>query len=151
MTVIDYTATFGKLDSMYRIFEHNGLMVKSPSMIYETIKYVMQQMYQDRENMLNVMLNTKNQIIGIEIIAIGTLNACICHPREVFYPAVANKAASIIIAHNHPSGDPTPSAEDITVAQRIMDGGKLLGINLLDSIVVGADSYVSLMDDGLIR
>ncbi len=151
MTIIDYTATFGNLDSMYRFNEHNGEKVKSPSMIYETIKSVMQQMDPDREHLLNVMLNTKNQIIGIEIIAIGTLNACICHPREVFFPAVANKAASIIIAHNHPSGDPTPSAEDITVAQKIKDGGKLLGIDLLDSIVIGVDSYVSLMDDGLIR
>ncbi len=96
------------------------------------------------------MLNTKNQIIGIEIIAIGTLNACICHPREIFYPAVANKAASIIIAHNHPSGDPTPSQEDVAVAKKIKDGGLLLGIDLLDSIVIGNDAYYSMKDEGMI-
>ena len=150
MSIIDYTAEFGNLDSMYRFNEHNGEKVKSPEMIYETIKSVMQQMDTDREHLLNVMLNTKNQIIGIEIIAIGTLNACICHPREIFYPAVANKAASIIIAHNHPSGDPTPSQEDVVVAKKIKDGGQLLGIDLLDSIVIGKDTYCSMKDEGMI-
>ena len=150
MAVIDYTAEFGNLDSMYRFNEHNGEKVKSPMMIYETIKSVMQQMDPDREHLLNVMLNTKNQILGIEIIAIGTLNACICHPREIFYPAVANKAASIIIAHNHPSGDPTPSKEDIAVAKKIVEGGALLGIDVLDSIVIGDDTYCSMKDKGII-
>ena len=150
MESIDYSKPFGQLHSMYRFNEHNGEKIKSPAKVYDTIKAIMQQMDTSREHLLNVMLNTKNQIIGIEIIAIGTLNACICHPREIFYPAVANKAASIIIAHNHPSGDPTPSQEDISVAKKIVEGGKLLGIDVLDSIIIGSDTYCSMKDDGLL-
>jgi len=143
---INYEEPFGDLDSMYRFNEHNGTKVTSPDAIYAAITDLMQHMDSDREHLMNVMLNTKNQIIGIEIVSIGTLNACMCHPREIFYPAIANKAASIILVHNHPSGDPEPSLEDVAVAKKIVKAGKLLGIDVLDSIVVGDHTYVSIKE-----
>ena len=84
-----------------------------------------------------VTLDTKNQITGIVEVTRGTLDASLVHPREVFAPAIAATASSIILAHNHPSGDPTPSREDISVTQRLTECGTLLGIDVLDHIIVG--------------
>lgn len=103
----------------------------------------------DREYLVVLTLNTKNVITSISTVSMGSLNSSIVHPREVFKTAVLGNAASIILSHNHPSGDPTPSREDINITQRVKEGGKILGIELLDHIIIG-DTYVSLKEKGII-
>ncbi|MGL4874997.1 MAG: RadC family protein [Clostridium sp.] len=97
-----------------------------------------------------VVLNTKNQITRVKDVFKGSLNSAIVHPREIFNEALKASAASIIICHNHPSGDPTPSKEDIMITKRISSCGELLGINLTDHIIVGDNKYVSLREKGII-
>lgn len=104
----------------------------------------------DRETLVLVTLDTKNHPTSISTVSIGSLNSSIVHPREVFKPAILSNSASIIIGHNHPSGDPTPSNEDINITNRIKEGGKILGIELLDHIVIGFDNYVSFKEEGLV-
>lgn len=103
----------------------------------------------DRETLVLVTLDTKNNPTSISTVSIGSLNSSIVHPREVFKPAILSNSASIIIGHNHPSGDPTPSNEDIKITNRIKECGKILGIELLDHIIIG-DSYLSFKEEGLI-
>ncbi|MEP6754478.1 MAG: JAB domain-containing protein [Chthonomonadales bacterium] len=98
----------------------------------------------DREVMAVMMLTTKNEVIAIHIVSIGTLDYAMAQPREVFKSAVLLGAASIVIAHNHPSGDATPSDADKVITARLVQAGCLLGIEVLDHIIVGADSFVSL-------
>ncbi len=93
-----------------------------------------------------VTLDTKNQVIDTHQITIGTLNASLVHPREVFRPAIKDAAASILLVHNHPSGDPSPSQEDIQVTKRIRQAGETLGIEVLDHIVLGRQTGVSLKE-----
>lgn len=98
-----------------------------------------------------VTLDTKNQIIDSHQITIGTLDASLVHPREVFRRAIKDAASSILLVHNHPSGDPTPSRQDISVTRRLLDAGKLIGIEILDHIVLGAFNSTSIRehDSGL--
>ena len=102
------------------------------------------------ENFAVVLLNGKHRVIGIAIVSVGTPTVALVHPREVFGPAVRMGAVSVIVAHNHPSGDPEPSREDHDVTQRLKQAGELLGIQLLDHIVIGLDSHVSLRARGLV-
>ena len=95
----------------------------------------------DRETFVAFYLDTKLKVIAREIISVGTLNSSQAHPREVFKGALINNANCIILAHNHPSGDPTPSRDDIHVTKRLKEAGKIIGIKILDHIVVGKDSY----------
>ena len=104
----------------------------------------------DREHFIVLLLNTKNRLIGINTVSVGSLDLCIAHPREVFKPAILANAAGIIIAHNHPSGDTTPSRDDVELSKRIKDAGEILGIPLLDSIIVGDGPFYSLKENGLI-
>lgn len=91
-------------------------------------------------------LDTKNRIVDSHRITVGTLDASLIHPREVFRPAIKDAASSIILAHNHPSGDPTPSREDIAVTKRLTDVGKTIGIDVLDHIVLGKEKCVSIRE-----
>lgn len=93
-----------------------------------------------------LILNTKNKIVAVHEISRGTLNSSSVHPREVFKPAVLHNAAAIICFHNHPSGDPEPSRDDIEVTKRLVEAGKIMGIEVLDHIIVGEDRYVSLKE-----
>lgn len=93
-------------------------------------------------------LNTKNQVLHKHTVFIGSLNSSIVHPREIFKEAFKRSAASFICVHNHPSGDPTPSREDIEVTQRLFECGKLIGIQLLDHLVIGDQKFVSLKEKG---
>ena len=97
-----------------------------------------------REEFHVVCLDTKNQVIDTHQISVGTLDASLVHPREVFRPAIKDSAASVILVHNHPSGDPTPSREDIQVTDRLTESGKLLGIDVLDHIVLGRENAISI-------
>ncbi|MBN2109609.1 MAG: DNA repair protein RadC [Methanosarcinaceae archaeon] len=120
--------------------------IRSPADVYSLLYPKMRE--QKRERLVALLLDTKNQVLREEIISIGTLNANIVHPREVFKAALMESCASVIISHNHPSGDPTPSREDIAVTEKLVEGGKLLGIDLLDHVVIGDGRYVSLKDEG---
>lgn len=100
------------------------------------------------EHFVCLFLNTKNHVVGRETLSVGSLNASIVHPREVFRAAVRRSSASILCAHNHPSGDPTPSAEDLKLTRRLAEAGALLGIELLDHLVIGDNRFVSLKELG---
>lgn len=104
----------------------------------------------DREHFVILMLNTKNAVTGFHTVSIGTLDASLVHPREVFKPAILANAASVIAAHNHPSGDPEPSLQDRTLTQRLVTSGELLGIPMLDHIIIGAPGlFRSLKQSGV--
>lgn len=102
----------------------------------------------DREHFRAILLNTKNRILGVRTISIGSLNASIVHAREVFKAAVAESAQAIVLVHNHPSGLPEPSSEDIVVTERLAEAGRILGIEILDHIVLGSQGFVSLKEMG---
>jgi DNA repair protein RadC len=102
----------------------------------------------DREHFIVILLNTKARIIGVNTVSIGSLNASIVHPREVFKPAVILGAASVILVHNHPSGDPSPSQEDLEVTKRLADAGRILGITVLDHLIIGDNCYFSFKERG---
>jgi len=122
--------------------------ITSPKDIAE---YLMEEMrYLKKEYLKLIMLNTKNIIISIKDISIGNLNSSIVHPREVFYEAIRKCSASVVICHNHPSGDPTPSKEDVSITTRLKECGKLLGIEVLDHIIIGNGTYVSLKEKGML-
>jgi DNA repair protein RadC len=104
----------------------------------------------DREHFKAALLNTKNQILKIVTVSIGSLNASIVHPREILKPAIATSAASIVLVHNHPTGDPKPSKEDIEFTKRFAKCGELIGIGLLDHVIIGAGRYTSLKERGYI-
>lgn len=97
-----------------------------------------------------IVLNTKNKVIKVRDIFRGTLDSSIVHPREIYSEALKCGGASIIICHNHPSGDPSPSREDINITLRIKECGRILGINLLDHIILGNKKYISLKEKGII-
>ena len=94
-----------------------------------------------KEHFVVLYLNARNQLIHKETISVGTLNASLVHPREVFYPAIEYLAASIIVAHNHPSGNVEASEDDITLTQRLSDAGKLLGVELVDHVIITDSSF----------
>lgn len=101
-----------------------------------------------REHFRVLLLDTKNKVLGMEEISIGSLNTSLVHPREVFRPAIRKACASVILIHNHPSGDPTPSSEDIAVTRRLYEAGRLLGIEVLDHVVIGDGRFVSFREKG---
>lgn len=101
-----------------------------------------------REEVWALLLDTKNRVIGKHVISIGHLSGAPVHPRELFHEAVRRSAASVIVVHNHPSGDPTPSPDDIALTKRLREAGLLIGIELLDHVVLGHNRYVSLRDSG---
>lgn len=105
--------------------------------------------YLKKEHMKLLLLNIKCNLISVEEISVGSLNASIVHPREIFNPAIRKSSASIIMVHNHPSGDPTPSSEDKAITSRIFEAGKLIGIELVDHIIIGDGRYVSMKERGL--
>jgi DNA repair protein RadC len=100
----------------------------------------------DRESFHVVVLDGKNRVLGFNLVSIGSLTAALVHPREVFKPAVLANAAALILVHNHPSGNPEPSAEDRAITQRLRQAGELLGIRVLDHVIIGDDDFVSLAE-----
>ena len=105
---------------------------------------------QRKEHFVCLYLNARNQVIHKEVVSIGSLCASIVHPREVFRAAVQHSAASVIMAHNHPSGDVSPSKDDIDLTRRLVDAGRIMGIDVLDHIVIAADDFVSFKERGLL-
>ena len=103
----------------------------------------------DRENFVVVLLNTKNEVIGTPLVSVGTFSASLVHPREVFKPAIRASAASVVLAHNHPSGKAEPSWEDREVTRRLGESAGILGIEVLDHVIVG-DGYYSMKEHGML-
>lgn len=126
----------------------NDFKVSSPKDISTLLINEMNNLNQ--EVLKLILLNTKNIVIGVRDVFKGSLNSSIVHPREIFREAVQRGSANIIICHNHPSGDPTPSKEDINITLRIKQCGDLMGINLLDHVIIGNNNYISLKEKGII-
>ena len=122
--------------------------VNSPTDAVSLVKDMMES--SDKEKLIVCSLNTKNEPTAIEVVSIGTLNSSLVHPREVFKSSILNNANSIIVFHNHPSGDITPSSEDINITNRLKESGKILGIEVIDHIIVGQDNYCSLKEKGML-
>ncbi|MBU0708684.1 DNA repair protein RadC [Patescibacteria group bacterium] len=99
-----------------------------------------------KEHFLLLSLDTRNRLISIDSISVGILNTSLAHPREVFYSAISRSAASIILVHNHPSGDPTPSKDDLEITDRLTKAGKIIDIQIIDHIIICANNYFSLKD-----
>jgi len=104
----------------------------------------------DREHFMIIMLNTKHKVIAKSVISIGHLNSSLVHPREMFKEAIKRSSAAVILVHNHPSGDLTPSPDDITTTKRLCEVGEILGITVLDHIIVGDNRYLSFREQGLL-
>lgn len=100
----------------------------------------------DREHFWCALLNTRNVVKSVNLIAVGCLSGALVHPREVFRPAVAESAAAIVLCHNHPSGDPSPSPEDVQLTERLVEAGRILGIRVLDHVIIADGGYASVMD-----
>lgn len=107
--------------------------------------------YEKREHFKLLLMDVKGHVIGTEEISVGGLSSTSVHPREVFSPAIKKNAATIILVHNHPSGDPSPSREDIDITNRLKEVGELVGIKVLDHVVIGDGRYVSLAGEGYIK
>jgi len=126
--------------------EETKQKINSPEDVYRRIYPRMRE--QKKEMFIELCLDTKNQIIKEETISIGSLNANIVHPREVFKMALAESAAHIIVVHNHPSGDPTPSREDIEITKKLAETGKIMGIDVLDHVIIGDGRHFSMKEAG---
>jgi DNA repair protein RadC len=120
--------------------------INSPEDVYRRLYPAMRE--SKKEHFVELCLDTKNQIIREDTISIGSLNANVVHPREVFRTALIESAAHIIVAHNHPSGDPTPSREDIEITKKLVETGKIMGIEVLDHVIIGDCRHFSMKEAG---
>lgn len=139
----------GELSKRFRAYGSGEMYkISSPK---DAANYCMEGMrYLEVEVLKVILLNTKNVVIGVKEVSRGTINSSIVHPREVFNEAIKTSAKSLVICHNHPSGDPTPSSEDINVTKRLYECSKIIGIDLLDHIIIGDGEYISLKEKGII-
>lgn len=128
--------------------DSNAIYIKSPG---DAAELVMEEMRHLKKECLKIiLLNIKNMVVSVKDISIGSLNSSIVHPREIFVEAIKMSCASIILCHNHPSGDPSPSQEDLSVTRRIHEAGKIIGIDLIDHIIVGDGRYISLKEKNIV-
>ncbi len=127
--------------------EKDGLrpVLRTPREVYEATADLR---VQRREHFLGLYLNTRNRLLARETISVGSLNASIVHPREVFEPALRLGAASVVVVHNHPSGETDPSEDDLCITRRLAEAGEILGITLLDHVIVAGPGYTSLKEEG---
>jgi len=135
---------------VYLVRENTNIetvIIRNSTDIYELVKDEL--VNSDRERMLSIMLTCGNHLIGVETVCIGSIDKVTLSIREIFKSAILGNACSIIICHNHPSGELTPSTEDIHITKNLFDAGELMGIKVLDHIIVSDRGYKSLKDDGL--
>lgn len=121
-------------------------MINSPEDVYRLLYPAMRE--SKKETFIELCLDTKNQVIREDTISVGSLNANIVHPREVFRTALVESAAHIIVSHNHPSGDPTPSREDIDITKKLVETGKIVGIDMIDHVIIGDCRHFSMKEAG---
>ena len=124
------------------------IKIREPADIYQLIYPKIRE--EKKEKTIILCLDAKNHVIFEQTVFIGSLNISVVHPREIFKTALIESAAGVILVHNHPSGDPTPSKEDIELTERLVESGKLIGIDILDHVIIGDGSFVSLKRDGYI-
>lgn len=127
--------------------DKKSVLILSPEAVWQELREIRTH---KKEHFMVFYLDIRNQMIEKEIISIGSLNASLVHPREVFEPAIKNSAAQIIIAHNHPSGDTEPSQDDLEITKRLVEAGKILGIEIIDHIIVSQKSFLSFSERNLI-
>ena len=146
-----------RIQAMFEIFKRTNRLnkgghkqkIKTAEDVFN--HYVDKLQDKKKEYLYALLLDTKNQIISEELISVGTLNSSLIHPREVFNPAIKASANSIILVHNHPSGDCKPSSEDEAITKMLDNAGDLLGINVLDHVIVGKDNFTSLKEKGILK
>ena len=119
------------------------VFLRSPEEVFE---YAKDMARLKKEHLRGLYLDTRNKLIRDEVIAIGTLNASLAHPREIFHPAIDSHAAAILLVHNHPSGDPLPSKDDIELTKQVHEASKILDIDLLDHVIIGSQNYYSVKE-----
>ena len=129
--------------------DRKGERFSSPEAAYKLFRACMEYLDNEREHFLMLSLDTKNALKAVHIVSIGSLNANIVHPREVFYFAIQDRAAAIIVGHNHPSGGPAPSQNDIDITKRLKASSDILGIDLHDHIVFGDKRFLSMKEENL--
>jgi DNA repair protein RadC len=122
--------------------------IRSPRDVFDAVNEYLADV--DREHFLTLLLSTKNGIVGVNTASIGTLNSSLVHPREVFKAAIIANSAAVILVHCHPSGNPDPSNEDLEITRRLVEAGKILGIEVLDHVIVGEGCWVSLKERGIL-
>lgn len=140
-----YTLKMVKEDSVL----YEVPVIKSPVEVYQAAKQLLALHEEPEEHFCIFCLNTKNKIVGVHTISIGSLNATIVHPREVFKAAMLNNASGIICLHNHPSGDPEPSRKDIEITRRLVEAGEIIDIEVIDHVIIGEQGYISMKERGL--
>ena len=122
--------------------------IKNPEAVCKLISSTIKE--KAKEHFKLILLNSRNKKIGISTISVGTLTTSLVHPREVFKEALAHSAASVILAHNHPSGDPEPSEDDLKITRKLVESGKILGVEVIDHIIIGKNNFYSFREKGLI-
>ena len=145
MKKIDVVKVYVKKEQSLQIEKD---IIKKPEQVFEVVKNFLGEV--DREYLIVIVLDVKNKINSISVASVGTLNSSIVHPREVFKTAILANGASIILAHNHPSGDTSPSKDDINITTRIKECGVLMGIELLDHVILGDEKFISLKNEGIL-
>ncbi len=128
--------------------EEESFDIKNPEAVFKLISSSIKD--KAKEHFKLILLNTRNKKIGISTVSIGTLTTSLVHPREVFKDAITHSAASVILAHNHPSGDPEPSEDDLKITKKLVESGKILGIEVIDHIIIGKNNFYSFREKGLI-
>lgn len=152
---------FADLPQLYRLDTFKVQFVAEPKMdvrqpvrssddLYRYARSIYQTLDADKEHFAMIGVNNKNRVHGFKVISTGTLTASLVHPREVWRAALHLCAANVLFVHNHPSGDPAPSPEDIDITKRLRESGEMLGIKVLDHVILGHDRYFSFADKGLL-
>ena len=141
VAVYEYKLTLSK-DTAFMIQER----ADNPEDVAKITHRLMKHFYEDKDREIFTILfvNTKLKVIGFNVVSVGSLNQSVVHPREVFKSAILANAANIILCHNHPSGNPFPSWNDENITQRLVEAGKLLGIEVIDHVIIGDDNYYSM-------
>jgi DNA repair protein RadC len=124
-----------------------GTRYTAPQQVYQAFGFLMEE---TKEVFLTLHLDGKNRIVCVDLVSIGSLNQSIVHPREVFKTALLSNAAACLCIHQHPTGDPTPSSEDIAITRRLKEAGEIMGIKVLDHIIIGEGEYLSFVERGLL-
>lgn len=150
------TIKFKQIKAVYETFTvkeeitnylKTGQRYTAPSQVSDTFQFLMKE---TKEMFITLHLDGKNRIICMDVVSTGSLNQTIVHPRSVFMTACLSNAAAIILVHQHPTGDPTPSSEDIAITRRLKEAGEIMGIKILDHIIVGDGEYLSFVERGLL-
>ena len=128
--------------------DEESVDIRNPEAVYKLISTRIRE--KSKEHFKLILLNSRNKTIGISTISIGTLTTSLVHPREVFKEALVHSAASVILAHNHPSGDPEPSEDDVKITKKLVESGKILGVEVIDHIIIGKNHFYSFRERGLI-